>query len=109
MERITVVKWQEGVNLKNFSRESIFDSIQEIDRSVFHENGLADKQSDIDRYEAYKDSYLFALDGSKIVGYLCYFPKRKDRKMEYRFCYSGYCFFNNNCNNSEIYGAGKKP
>ena len=74
MEKIAVVKWQEGVNLKNLSRENIFDSIQEIDHAVFHENGLADKQSDIDRYEAYKDSYIFALDGNKIVGYLCYFP-----------------------------------
>jgi len=74
MEKIEVVKWQEGINLKNLGRENIFDSIQEIDRSVFHENGLSDKQSDIDRYEAYKDSYIFALDGSKIVGYLCYFP-----------------------------------
>ena len=43
MEKIEVVKWQEGVNLKNLSRENIFDSIQEIDHSVFHENGLADK------------------------------------------------------------------
>ena len=71
---IKTVKWQEGINLKNLSREAVFDAIQEIDRSVFHENGLADKQSDIDRYEAYKDSYIFALDGDKIVGYLCYFP-----------------------------------
>ncbi|MDR0568449.1 MAG: GNAT family N-acetyltransferase, partial [Spirochaetaceae bacterium] len=73
-DKIEVVKWQEGINLRNLSRENIFDSIQEIDRSVFHENGLSDKQSDIDRYEAYKDSYIFALDESKIVGYLCYFP-----------------------------------
>jgi len=74
MEKINVVKWQEGFNLTNYDRESIFDSIQEVDRSVFDENGLSDKQSDIDRYEAYKDSYIFALDGDKIVGYLCYFP-----------------------------------
>jgi GNAT superfamily N-acetyltransferase len=74
MEKIEVVKWQEGINLQDFSREKIFDSIQAIDRSVFHENGLATRQSDIDRYEAYKDSYVFALYGGKIVGYLCYFP-----------------------------------
>jgi GNAT superfamily N-acetyltransferase len=76
-EKITVVKWREGINLQHLSRETIFDCIQEIDRSVFHENGLSDKQSDIARYEAYKDSYLFALDGNKIVGYLCYFPITK--------------------------------
>jgi len=74
MENIKAIKWQEGINLNNLSRENIFDSIQEIDRSVFGENGLSDKQSDIDRYEAYKDSYIFALDEGKIVGYLCYFP-----------------------------------
>jgi GNAT superfamily N-acetyltransferase len=73
-ERIEVIKWREGINLKNLSRDYIFDSIQEIDQSVFHENGLATQQSDIDRYEAYKDSYLFALHADKIVGYLCYFP-----------------------------------
>jgi GNAT superfamily N-acetyltransferase len=74
MDIITVAKWQEGVTLKNFDRETVFNAIQEIDRAVFHENGLADKQSDIDRYEAYKDSYIFALCQDKIVGYLCYFP-----------------------------------
>ncbi|GHV00666.1 hypothetical protein FACS189483_10830 [Spirochaetia bacterium] len=74
MEKIEVTKWQEGVNLENFSRKSIFASIQSIDQSVFHENGLATEQSDIDRYEAYKNSYIFALDEDNIVGYLCYFP-----------------------------------
>jgi GNAT superfamily N-acetyltransferase len=74
MEKIEVVKWQEGVNPANFSRETIFDSIQKIDRAVFHDNGLATEQSDIDRYEAYKDSYIFALCDDKIIGYLCYFP-----------------------------------
>jgi len=74
MEKIEVVKWREGINLQDFSRQVIFDSIQEIDRSVFHDNGLATQQSDIDRYEAYKDSYIFALYNGKIVGYLCYFP-----------------------------------
>jgi len=74
MEKIEVVKWQEGVNLQGLSRQEIFDSIQEIDRSVFHDNGLATQQSDIDRYEAYKDSYIFALYEGKIIGYLCFFP-----------------------------------
>jgi len=74
MEKIEVVKWQEGINLQGLSRQEIFDSIQEIDRSVFHDNGLATQQSDIDRYEAYKDSYIFALYEGKIIGYLCYFP-----------------------------------
>jgi GNAT superfamily N-acetyltransferase len=74
MEALKVIKWQEGINLQNFTRKEIFDSIQKIDQSVFHENGLATQQSDIDRYEAYKDSYLFALHENKIVGYLCYFP-----------------------------------
>lgn len=74
MEKIEVVKWQEGVNLQGLSRQEIFDSIQEIDRSVFHDNGLATQQSDIERYEAYKDSYIFALNDGKIIGYLCYFP-----------------------------------
>ncbi|GHT56916.1 hypothetical protein FACS1894109_07530 [Spirochaetia bacterium] len=74
MAKIEVIKWQEGVNLKNLTRKTIFDTIQAIDHSVFHENGLSDIQSDIDRYEAYKDSYIFALDEDKIVGYLCYFP-----------------------------------
>jgi GNAT superfamily N-acetyltransferase len=74
MEEIEVVKWQEGTNLQGLSRQEIFDSIQEIDRSVFHDNGLATQQSDIDRYEAYKDSYIFALYKGKIIGYLCYFP-----------------------------------
>jgi len=74
MEKIEVVKWQEGINLQGLSRQEIFDSIQEIDRSVFHDNGLATQQSDIERYEAYKDSYLFALYEGKIIGYLCYFP-----------------------------------
>lgn len=73
-EGIEIVKWQEGVNLQNFTRQEIFGSIQEIDHSVFHENGLATQQSDIERYEAYKDSYLFALHEGKIIGYLCYFP-----------------------------------
>jgi GNAT superfamily N-acetyltransferase len=75
---IEVVKWQEGVNLLGFSRQEIFNSIQEIDRSVFHDNGLATQQSDIDRYEAYKDSYIFAISEGKIVGYLCYFPITED-------------------------------
>jgi GNAT superfamily N-acetyltransferase len=74
MEEIKAVKWQEGINLRGFSRQKIFDSIQEIDRSVFHENGLATQESDIERFEAYKDSYIFALYNGKIVGYLCYFP-----------------------------------
>ena len=74
MEKIEVVKWQEGKNLHGFSRQEIFDSIQVIDRSVFHDNGLATQQSDIERYEAYKDSYIFAICEGKIVGYLCYFP-----------------------------------
>jgi len=71
---IEVVKWKEGINLRGLSRQEIFDYIQEIDRSVFHDNGLATQQSDIDRYEAYKDSYIFALYEGKIIGYLCYFP-----------------------------------
>ena len=74
MEKIEVVKWQEGINLQGLSRQGIFDSIQEIDRSVFHDNGLATQQSDIERYEAYKDSYIFALSNGKIIGYLCFFP-----------------------------------
>jgi len=74
MEKIEVVKWQEGINLQGLSRQGIFDSIQEIDRSVFHDNGLATQQSDIERYEAYKDSYIFALHEGKIIDYLCYFP-----------------------------------
>jgi GNAT superfamily N-acetyltransferase len=74
MGKIDVVKWQEGTNLKHLSRPTIFNAIQQIDRSVFHENGLASEQSDIDRYEAYKDSYIFALHEGKIIGYLCYFP-----------------------------------
>jgi GNAT superfamily N-acetyltransferase len=74
METIEVVKWQEGVNLKNLSRKNIFDSIQEIDHGVYHENELGTEQSISARYEAYKDSYIFALREGKIVGYLCYFP-----------------------------------
>jgi GNAT superfamily N-acetyltransferase len=74
MEHIEVVKWQEGTNLQGLSRQEIFDAIQEIDMSVFHDNGLATQESDIERYEAYKDSYIFALYEGKIVGYLCYFP-----------------------------------
>jgi len=74
MGKIEVVKWQEGINLQGLSRQEIFDSIQEIDKSVFHDNGLATQQSDIERYEAYKDSYIFALYEGKIIGYLCYFP-----------------------------------
>jgi GNAT superfamily N-acetyltransferase len=74
MEKIEVIKWQEGTNLKSLSRGTIFNAIQQIDKSVFHENGLASQQSDIDRYEAYKDSYIFALHEGKIIGYLCYFP-----------------------------------
>jgi len=74
MEKIEIIKWQEGINLLGFTRQQIFESIQEIDRSVFDDNGLATKQSDIERYEAYKNSYIFALFEEKIVGYLCYFP-----------------------------------
>ena len=74
LKKIEIVKWQEGINLQGFSRKKIFDSIQEIDRSVFHENGLATPESDIERYKAYKDSYIFALCENKIIGYLCYFP-----------------------------------
>jgi hypothetical protein len=44
MEKIQMVKWLEGVNLKNYSRKSIFDAIQAIDHTVFHENGLATVQ-----------------------------------------------------------------
>jgi GNAT superfamily N-acetyltransferase len=78
MELIEVVKWQEGINLQNLSRQEIFDAIQEIDMSVFHDNGLATQESDIERYEAYKDSYIFALYDGTIVGYLCYFPITKE-------------------------------
>jgi len=74
MENLEVLKWQEGINLLGFSRQEIFDSIQEIDRSVFHDDALATQESDIERYEAYKDSYIFALSDGKIIGYLCYFP-----------------------------------
>jgi len=74
MENLEVIKWQEGTNLQGFSRQEIFDSIQEIDRSVFHDDALASQESDIERYEAYKDSYIFALSNGKIIGYLCYFP-----------------------------------
>jgi GNAT superfamily N-acetyltransferase len=74
MEKIEVVKWREGTNLKHLSRETIFNAIQQIDQSVFHENGLASEQSDRDRYEAYKYSKIFALHEGKIIGYLCYFP-----------------------------------
>jgi GNAT superfamily N-acetyltransferase len=72
--KIEIIKWQEGINMQNFSREFIFDSIQKIDHAVFDENGLASLQSDIDRYEAYKDSYILALHEGQIIGYLCYFP-----------------------------------
>jgi GNAT superfamily N-acetyltransferase len=104
---IEVVKWQEGINLRGFSRNEIFDSIQEIDRSVFHDNGLATQQSDIDRYEAYKDSYIFAISEGKIVGYLCYFPiteKFYNRIMEGTKVYDGdiastdICGLNDNIN-----------
>ncbi|GHV92603.1 hypothetical protein AGMMS50268_31060 [Spirochaetia bacterium] len=78
MEKIEAIKWQEGINLTNLSRKTVFESIQKIDHAVFHENGQATIQSDIARYEAYKDSYIFALDEGKIVGYLCYFPITKE-------------------------------
>lgn len=78
MAEIEILKWQEGKNLKELSREQIFDAIQKIDHAVFHENGLATKESDIARYEAYKDSYIFALAENEIVGYVCYFPITKD-------------------------------
>jgi len=74
MEKIEVIKWKEGINLQGFSRQEIFDSIQEVDRSVFHDDALATQESDIERYEAYKDSYIFAVSNGKIIGYLCYFP-----------------------------------
>jgi GNAT superfamily N-acetyltransferase len=71
---VDVLKWQEGSNLLQFSRKQIFDAVQSIDHTVFHDNGWATEESDIERYEAYKDSYIFVLDGNKIVGYMCYFP-----------------------------------
>jgi GNAT superfamily N-acetyltransferase len=104
---IEVTKWQEGINLLGFSRKGIFDSIQEIDRAVFHDNGLATQQSDIDRYEAYKDSYIFALCDGKIIGYLCYFPVTEDfynRVIEGKQVYDGniantdICHLNDNVN-----------
>jgi GNAT superfamily N-acetyltransferase len=78
VEKIEVVKWQEGTNLKHLGRNVIFDTLQQIDRSVFHENELATEESELDRYEAYRDSFFFALHGDKIVGYLCYFPITKE-------------------------------
>ena len=78
MATIEILKWQEGKNLQWLSREQVFDAIQKIDHAVFHENGLATKESDIARYEAFKDSYMFAVSENEIVGYVCYFPITKD-------------------------------
>ena len=54
MADVEILKWQEGKNLQWMSRDEIFDAIQRIDNAVFHENGLATKESDIARYEAYR-------------------------------------------------------
>lgn len=78
MATIEILKWQEGKNLQGLTREQVFDAIQKIDHAVFHENGLATKESDIARYEAFTDSYIFALAENEIVGYVCYFPITKD-------------------------------
>lgn len=78
MATIEILKWQESKNLQWLSREQVFDAIQKIDRAVFHENGLATKESDIARYEAFKDSYMFAVSENEIIGYVCYFPITKD-------------------------------
>ena len=78
MATIEILKWQESKNLQWLSREQVFDAIQKIDHVVFHENGLATKESDIARYEAFKESYMFALAENEIVGYVCYFPITKD-------------------------------
>lgn len=74
MADVEILKWQEGKNLQWLSRDEIFDAIQRIDNAVFHENGLATKESDIARYEAYRDSYIFAIHEKEIVGYVCWFP-----------------------------------
>lgn len=78
MVTIEILKWQEGKNLQGLTREQVFDAIQKIDHAVFHENGLATKESDIARYEAFTDSYIFAIAENEIVGYVCYFPITKD-------------------------------
>lgn len=74
MADVEILKWQEGSNLQWLNRDEIFDAIQRIDNAVFHENGLATKESDIARYEAYRDSYIFAVHEKEIVGYVCWFP-----------------------------------
>ena len=78
MATIEILKWQKGKNLKELRHEQIFDAIQKIDHAVFHKNGLATKESDIARYEAFKDSYIFAISENEIVGYVCYFPITKN-------------------------------
>ena len=78
MATIEILKWQEGKNLQWLIREQVFDAVQKIDHAVFHENGLATKESDIARYEAFKDSYMFAVSENEIVGYVCHFPITKD-------------------------------
>lgn len=78
MATIKILKWQEDKNLQELTREQIFDAIQKIDHAVFHENVLATKESDIARYEAFMDSYIFALAENEIAGYVCYFPITKD-------------------------------
>lgn len=82
MTDVKILKWQEGKNLQWLTRDEIFDAIQRIDNAVFHENGLATKESDIARYEAFKDSYIFAVHEKEIVGYECCFPVTKSFHQE---------------------------
>lgn len=77
MADVEILKWQENKNLQWLSRDMIFDAVQRIDNAVFHEKALATKESDIARYEAYKDSYIFAVSEKEIIGYVCYFPITK--------------------------------
>ena len=77
MADVEILKWQENKNLQWLSRDMIFDAVQRIDNTVFHEKALATKESDIARYEAYKNSYIFAVSEKEIIGYVCYFPITK--------------------------------
>ena len=70
----------------------ILETIQKIDRLSFHKNTFASLESDVERYEAYENSYFLVLHDDEVIGYLCYFPVTKDfynRVLEENRVYDG--------------------
>ena len=54
--------------------ENFLDRVFELDQAVYEEEYVGCPDNMIDRYNAFKESFVFLMDGDKLAGYICFFP-----------------------------------